>query len=296
MPYYAVPYENLTRTVGCWTAKNQLSCLRSLSQEDLYAGQQSLTWNPLIDGEFLTGYPSQLIREGRYNKVPLLIGANTDEGFGIGNPETDEELFHEMYRWRNYGLSAPNMRKLMELYPDDPCNAPPYAIWNCTRHPTRRRQARRASAIGADVVMISGRRKMAELLTEDGMPVYSYRFDQVRADRTEWDGVRHFDNVEFSFQNMTGLLGPSPKYDSHRDLARAIGQAYVRFVYDLDPNYNEDKYGEQENQLPEWPVYDLEEPKNMVLNATQNWVEDDTWRKEGIDFINSFEVARELYA
>jgi carboxylesterase type B len=199
-----------------------------------------------------------------------------------------------MYRWRNYGLSAPNMRKLMDLYPDDPCYSPPYAIWNCTRNPSRKKQVRRAAAIGSDITMISGRRKMAELLTKDGMPVYSYRFDQRKWDGPEWDGVRHFDNVQFSFQNISGTLGPSPEYDSHADLARAIGQAYVRFTYELDPNYN-DKYGEQENQLPDWPVYDLDEPTNMVLNATENWVEEDTWRKEQIDFINSFEVARELY-
>lgn len=295
LPYYAVPYENLTRTAGCWTSPNQLSCLRSLPQADLYKAQQSLTWNPLVDGTFLTGYPSQLIRDSQYQKIPLLIGANTDEGFGIGNPKTDEDLFYEMYRWRNYGLSAPTMRKLLELYPDDPCYAPPYAVWNCTRNPSRNSQARRATAIGADVVMISGRRKMAELLTGDAVPVYSYRFDQRKWNGPEWDGVRHFDNVQYSFQNISGNIGSSPAYDSHADLARAIGQAYVRFVYELDPNYDEDKYGEQENQLPAWPVYDLGAPKNMVLNATRNWVEDDTWRKEQIEFINSFEVARELY-
>jgi carboxylesterase type B len=281
--------------VGCWTAKDQIDCLRGVSQADLYKAQQSLTWNPLIDGEFLTGYPSQLIREGAYNAVPLLIGANTDEGFAVGNPENDQELFHELYRWRNYGLSAPTIRKLMELYPDDPCHQPPYAITDCSLNPGRAKQWRRAVAIGADVTMISGRRKLAELYTEAGQPVYSYRFDQLRYGGPEWDGVKHFDNVQYSFQNISGTLGPSPEYDSHADLARAIGQAYVRFVYDLDPNRNPD-YGEQETLLPEWPVYDLDAPKNMVLNATKNWVEDDTWRQEQLAYINSFEVARELYA
>jgi carboxylesterase type B len=136
---------------------------------------------------------------------------------------------------------------------------------------------------------------MAELYTSAGKDVFSYRFDQLAYGYNEWDGVKHFANVAFSFQNISGNIGPSPQYDTHLDLARAIGQAYVRFIYDLNPNPS-DKYDKQEQLLPEWPIYDNNEPKNMVLNATENRVEDDTWRKEGIAYINSYEVARELYA
>ncbi|KAH6986492.1 Alpha/Beta hydrolase protein [Ilyonectria sp. MPI-CAGE-AT-0026] len=295
LSYYNVAFENLTRTVGCWTASDQVACLRGVDQASLFAAHQSLTWNPMIDGEFLTGYPSQLIREGKYNTVPIIIGANTDEAFAIGNPNTDEDLFLEAFRWRNYALSAPTIRKLMELYPNDPCNEPPYAITDCSVNTARGLQWRRANAIGSDITMISGRRKMAELFTSADAAVYSYRFDQRIYGRSEWDGVKHFDNVAYSFQNISGALGPSPTYDSHVVLARAIGQAYIRFVYELDPNYKA-KYGKQEKLLPTWPRYDNDDPKNIVLNATKNWVEDDTWRKEGIEFINSYEVARELYA
>ena len=49
--------------------------------------------------------------------------------------------------------------------------------------------------------------------------------------------------------------------------------------------------------MPAWPKYSLDEPKNMVLNATAGpFVEADTWRKEGIAFMNTYEVARELLA
>ncbi|KAK7217924.1 hypothetical protein V2G26_005927 [Clonostachys chloroleuca] len=295
LSYYNTPYENFTRSAGCWTASDKLACLRALDQDTIYKAQQSLTWNPIIDGYFLTGYPSQLMREDKFNPVPMIIGANTDESFVMNKPNTDEELFREAFRWRNYALSALTMRKLMELYPNDPCYAPPYHITNCTVLASRGLQGRRAAAIGSDITMISGRRKMAELYTSAGKDVFSYRFDQLAYGYNEWDGVKHFANVAFSFQNISGNIGPSPQYDTHLDLARAIGQAYVRFVYDLNPNPS-NKYGNQEKLLPEWPVYDNNEPKNMVLNATENRVEDDTWRKEGIAYINSYEVARELYA
>jgi carboxylesterase type B len=57
LAYYTSPVENLTRTVGCWNATDQLACLRDLSQEALFAAQPSQVWNPMIDGDFLTAYP-----------------------------------------------------------------------------------------------------------------------------------------------------------------------------------------------------------------------------------------------
>ena len=112
--------------------------------------------------------------------------------------------------------------------------------------------------------------------------------------------MQHFDNVAFSFQNISGLLGASPEFDSHVRLARRVGEAYVRFVNDLDPNPRVEIYSNATNgtglALPRWPRYDAEKPKNLVLNAKRSYVEDDTYRKGGIAFINSPIVARELLA
>jgi carboxylesterase type B len=302
LAYYTSPVENLTRTVGCWNATNQLACLRELSQEELYAAKPSQVWNPLIDGDFLTAYPSQLIPTGNFVKVPLLTGANTDEGINfrptIPKPETARDLEHAFASWRMYCFSPPTIRRLLELYPDNPCNAPPHAVTNCSRFEStldRGSQWRRGADIGGDLVMISGRRKMCELYASGlagSQPVYSYRFDQRLWNRTDVEGVQHFDNVAFSFQNISGLLGPSPQFDSHARLAREIGEAYVRFVYELDPNPK--FYTNDSSALPLWPRYDLSRPVNRVLNASRSYVEDDTYRKEGIAYMNSAAVAREL--
>lgn len=135
---------------------------------------------------------------------------------------------------------------------------------------------------------------MAELYTGAGMPVYSYRFDQRPWNGNEWDGVKHFVNVAYSFQNISGLLGPSPAFDSHARLARSIGQAYVGFCNDLTPNKVSVKDGADTGMLPHWPAYDLAGPVNMVLNASGNRIEADIWRKEGIAFMMTPEVAKEL--
>jgi carboxylesterase type B len=310
LAYYTSPVENLTRSVGCWDAVDQLACLRALSQEALFAAQPSQVWNPLIDGDFLTAYPSQLIPTGNFVKIPLLTGENTDEGINFRpvtpKPDTALDLQHAFASWRMYSLSPPTIQRLLALYPDNPCAAPPYGVINCSRFEStldRGSQWRRGATIGGDLVMISGRRKMCELYSSpagDSQPVFSYRFDQRLWNRNETEGVQHFDNVAFSFQNISGLLGASPEFDSHVRLARAIGEAYVRFVNDLDPNprasYGMNGTNGTGISLPRWPRYDVGEPKNLVLNAERCYVEDDTYRKEGIAFINSPVVARELLA
>ncbi|KAI1434366.1 alpha/beta-hydrolase [Xylaria sp. CBS 124048] len=316
LTWYAGAVENLTRSVGCGgvDVHDQLSCLRAVDSETLFAAQPSVVWNPLLDGDFLTAYPSQLMPDGKYVKVPLLTGANTDEGFAISGPdelETTEQIFDAVFSWRGgYALTPPTVRKLLELYPDDPCHEPPHAITNCSRNPARGAMWRRAAAIGSDLVMIAGRRRMAELYaTSSDHSVYSYRFGQRPWNGDVWDGVKHFDNVAFSFQNISGLLGPSPAYDSHARLARAIGEAYVGFVNHFDPNLVGEAglglelglglgLGDGNNKgdrlLPQWPAYDVQKPRNMVLNATLSWVEDDDWRREGIAYIGRPDVAKEL--
>ncbi|KUI64915.1 Lipase 4 [Cytospora mali] len=302
LAYYTVPVENLTLAVGCSSAKDQLACLRGLDTATLFAAAPTQVWNPLIDGVFLTGYPSTLIREGKYNAMPLLTGTNTDEGttFAPVDPGTEAELFNDLLWWRSYSLSAPTIRKLLELYPEDPCTEPPLYISNCSVFPSKGLEWRRGAAIGGDMVMHSGRRKMCELYAGTaGQDVYSYRFDTRLWNKTAIAGIQHFDNVAFSFQNISGLLGPSPTYDDDLRIARSVGVAYVSFVHNLDPNppssWDVDSKVDR-MPLPKWPKYNVHSPKNMVFNVTGPWVEADTWRKEGIAYLNTYDVSRELLA
>lgn len=112
------------------------------------------------------------------------------------------------------------------------------------------------------------------------------------------EGVKHFVNVAFSFQNISGeLLGPEQSY---LDLAQRIGRAYVGFVATGNANsFHGCKNGTIENEVPSfltWPKYRLSNPTNMVMNSNGSWVEEDTWRKEGMSFINQWHVNRELLA
>ena len=102
--------------------------------------------------------------------------------------------------------------------------------------------------------------------------------------------MTHFQNVAYSFQNISGSLGPMPEYAPHMLLAENIGRAYISFVYDHDPNTSRGNG----STLPTWPAYDLASPKNMVLNASRSYAEDDTYRKEGMAYLNRVDVALQI--
>lgn len=291
LAFYASPFENFTRTVNCWTATDKLACLRDLSSDELYAAHTSVVWNPIVDGDFLQDYPSTSIAEGKFIHVPLLIGANTDEGvsFSVKGLDNTTAVFQSLMTWRSYALSPTSIRKLLELYPNDPASEPPYHITSNETFPQFGLQWRRSAAIGGDLVMIAQRRKVCEVFARADQDVYSYRFDTPAWNAKPTDGIPHFVNVAFSFQNISGNLGPLPEDQSYKDLSFDIGRAYVNFVYDHNPNGNN---GNSTGGLPSWPKYSLEKPTNMVLNSNGSFVEDDKWRKDGITFINS--IWREL--
>jgi carboxylesterase type B len=315
LPFYSVAFENLTRTVGCWTVSNQLACLRNLTSQELFNSNYSVTWNPIVDGDFLTASPSQLAAEGSFVHVPILIGANSDEGVSFSTHGLDNAtaIFDNLLYWRNYALSPPTIRRLLELYPNIPAEEPPYRDTTNITFPQYGLQWRRDAAIGGDLVMVSGRRKTCEEYVQGGWPqgvspgvqdVYSYRFDTPLWNTTAPISVPHFVNVVFSFQNISGALGPLPEYWRYKELSESIGRAYASFVNYYQPNGaggmgvggGDGGGGSSANVtgLPTWPRYDLSAPKNMVLNSNGSWVEDDTFRKEGIGFINC--IDRELLA
>lgn len=48
LAYYTSPVENLTRTVGCHGVKDELACLRGLTQDQLFTARVTQVWNPIV--------------------------------------------------------------------------------------------------------------------------------------------------------------------------------------------------------------------------------------------------------
>lgn len=84
---YQPRYNAIVNATGCSDAVDSLQCLRSLPFNSLNAAINSSTassWFPVVDGDFIRRYPSLQLAAGEFLKVPIIDGANSDEGISFG--------------------------------------------------------------------------------------------------------------------------------------------------------------------------------------------------------------------
>lgn len=57
-------------------------------------GTDASPWPPVLDGDFIADYPGNQLADGRFPKIPILIGCNADEGTAFAEPDinTDEDM------------------------------------------------------------------------------------------------------------------------------------------------------------------------------------------------------------
>jgi triacylglycerol lipase len=146
---------------------------------------------------------------------------------------------------------------------------------------------RRTSAFAGDYTMHANRRRQCEAWAETSTPAYCYRFNVHSADVPLIVGATHFEEVAFVFHNIAGLGYHYGKpFDgvpqSYIDLSTMMTSMWASFIHDLDPNSG------VVSKSVHWEAYGKNKPVDLFLNAnTTSHMEADTWRKEGIDYINS---------
>lgn len=111
-----------------------LDCLRALPFDELNAALNgTFLWAPMMDGDFIADYPVNQLAAGRFPKIPVMIGTNTDEGtaFGTGQGpngtgvDTDAEMRYAVAQ--KIGAQAPALTgkslddlldEALDLYPN----------------------------------------------------------------------------------------------------------------------------------------------------------------------------------
>lgn len=82
--------EALAEYLGCSDQQDRLDCMRHVPPETLNQmnanvfspdePENAVFWIPAIDGVIIPDDPSELLREGRFNQVPVMMGSNRNEG------------------------------------------------------------------------------------------------------------------------------------------------------------------------------------------------------------------------
>ncbi|GAA5939261.1 uncharacterized protein JCM15063_004469 [Sporobolomyces koalae] len=274
-------YAEILDKTGCSSHSSesgQLECLRNLDFDKFNSSVAATSWMPAIDGELVPMAPTQQVDGSTFVKVPLLIGANTDEGTAFGSRGLNNTAdIVAAYSARYPYMLNSSVEHLVSLYSEEPSAGSPYNTGDGVL--ATGLADKRSCSIGGDTSMIAPRRYLAENAAKFS-PVYSYRFDTVPQNATIDIGITHFQEVAYVFSNPLKTQNPLGTRPGDAELAKLMTSQWVSFIHDLNPNNNG-----VDNSI-EWPNYQ-ERPENFVFRRNGSFVESDDFRKEQISYINS---------
>lgn len=216
------------KKAGCPDEATTLACLRKKPAKEILAAQAGFDWGPVAGGDFLPVQPAEAYKNGSAARVPVLNGANSDEGRlfaygqfdGQGKPLTEAQYPAALTRAYGEELGA----KVLERYPLSGYTSPTHAY----------------AAAQGDQMFACTALRMDRALAGRG-PVYAYEF----ADRTSppfasireagktFDfGATHVNEVQYLFKHF-GLA--SPLDAEQRALSRQMVQYWGSFVHGGPP-------------------------------------------------------------
>lgn len=295
--FYQPLYDDVVESVGCSTALDNLQCLREASYESLNAAfntSSAGTWQPIVDGDFVARWESRQLEEGAFVHVPIISGANSDEGASFGSPFVNTtESFINAATGNTTPARLPEQfgPELPTVYPLEPeYYIPSPSQLPLTSNSSGEAQLRRSNAYFGDAIFIAHRRGACETWAVADIPAYCYRFNTIPNGATN---VGHFQEVAFVFDNTDGngygdtwgTVNPfADQPRSYYDLAELMSKSWASFIHDLDPNGFKGRYADADA----WPVYELDQPQEIVWDANVTElavVGADTYREEGIRWI-----------
>ncbi|KAJ4374043.1 hypothetical protein N0V83_002782 [Neocucurbitaria cava] len=292
--WYQPIYDYIVDKANCTDEVDTLDCLRTVPYESmlplLAAPIQGPGWYPIVDGDVIPNYPTELLHSGRFAHIPHLYGTNSDEGTDnapAGGVINNDTQLHDFLKGST-GFDFPEsvIEKIMELYPDDPAQGIPLNTGE-ERFAEQGYQFKRIAAIMGDVFYHATRLDDARWYSKFS-PTYIYRFNtkpwQNSPTATEggaapaYKGVSHFSEVAFVFANPS-FYGPWAEYKA---LSDQMSAQWINFVAGGSPNAED---------LPNWPLYNgSTSGLNLVLQAhgrgyNGSYVEQDTYRIAGREYL-----------
>ena len=290
-------YDNITAATGCASSSDTLSCIRNLDFTTLNAAfniTPSYGFYPYEDGSLIQGSQYDQLNNGAFIKVPLIDGANTDEGTAFGPRGINNDTAFGAYLTETGGkkpLTETEVAILEAVYPNLPAVSDVlYELpLDYQFNSTYGYQYRRAVAFGGDFAFHAARRLQCQSWSKQNVSAYCYRFNVVVTPLTPFIASTHFQEVAFVFNNLDGLgyavnpfLGQPQSYTA---LSELMSRMWVSFVHDGDPN------GHGVSGAEEWPAYDIEAGGGVgydyFFDVNDTHAEMDSWRGEGIAYLNT---------
>lgn len=272
-------YDAVVSEAGCSSAPDTLACLRELDYTTFLNAANSvpgilsynsvaLSYLPRPDGKALTQSPDLLIEAGKYAKVPFIVGDQEDEGtlFALftSNISTTAQLsqyFKDIY-FPDADKSI--IDELIGTYQTITDDGSPFRTLILNNwYP----QFKRIAAILGDLTFTLTRRVFLEATSALNPDVPSWSYLASYDYGTPILGTFHGSDL------LQVFYGTLPN-----NAAKSIRGYYLSFIYDLDPNSN--------NDFDNWPQWSQGQ-KLVQFNANSNSLISDDFRKDSYDFLKA---------
>ncbi|KAK0105487.1 hypothetical protein ONS95_004151 [Cadophora gregata] len=304
---YQPMYDSVVEQSGCGNSSNSLTCLREVPFTVLNSVLNTTEFNmpgwwPALDGNFVARYGSEQLADGSFVHVPIIAGANSDEGTAFSPRGIDTEADLVGVINGTWSASEQVLSDLISAYVDT--NTSDYLIPDTATlgadlffaNTSFGAYWRRSAAYSGDLFFIASRRHTCAVWSAAGLDTYCYRFNAIPNGTPFPISVTHFTEVAFVFDNLNGLgYAENPfgnKSQSYTDLAELMSKSWASFVADLDPN----SWVGRDTEVESWPSYEAVRivegvngmgPWDMVFDANvTSFVESDTFREVGIKIMN----------
>lgn len=278
-------YDLVAENAGC-SGPDSLACLRAVDADTFLKASTSaphflgyhgldLSYMPRPDpnDDFFPESPEIPLREGRFFKMPVIIGDQQDEGtlFSLApiNLTTEAELttyLANQYKTSSSDTSArEHISALLENYSKKPSDGSPYDTLNRVNNIYP--QFKRLAAVVGDLPFTLVRRVyLAEVAPQ--MPAWSYLATYLHG--TPILGTFHASDLLHSFGILPGLTHPT----------RTIQNFFLNFCNHMDPNK-----GVKEDYLVDWPQWEDGKRKVVEFAGAENGVLDDDFRAGAGEFL-----------
>ncbi|KAF2269938.1 alpha/beta-hydrolase [Lojkania enalia] len=276
-PKGQVVYDTVVKEAGCAGTSDTLACLRKVDYTTFLNAANSvpgilsyntvaLSYLPRPDGKVLTDSPEKLIMASKYAKVPFIVGDQEDEGTLFALFTANLTSTSDVSKYLNTIFFPDAQRSVLDkfvaTYQTITEDGSPFrtSILN-NWYP----QFKRVAAILGDLTFTLTRRVFLELSSSVAPDVPSWSYLATYDFGTPILGTFHGSDL---LQVFYGVL-PNVA-------AKTIRGHYFSFIYDLDPNKN--------NDLEEWPQWS-EGQKLAKFDALSTSLISDDFRADSFEFI-----------
>jgi para-nitrobenzyl esterase len=227
--------------------------LRELPAEQLVGnlnlanmGDPTHVGGPVVDGQIITANTSELHAAGKSARVPVMVGA-TSQDIGFMQANSIDELL------KQFGSNAEKARTVYAVHDGDDVRFVAFRM-------------------GGDQLMIEPARYIARTLAARGQPVYEFRFSYVAESiRGQYGGVMgamHASDIPFAFDTVAAKYAKDLT-GNDAAAARAMNAYWVAFAKTGKPEAPDG---------PAWPAYDPQTDAIMDFTNTGPVAGPDPWK------------------